>query len=62
MANEEKINFNNGASVVKKFGKETFSNKFASLQANESGTGEVTIIDESIKNNAKLIVDMFDES
>lgn len=62
MANEEKINFNNGASVVKKFEEETFSNKFAILRINESGIGEVTVTDENIQNNAKLVVDMFDEN
>lgn len=62
MTNEEKINLNNGSSVVKKFEKETFQNEFAKLRVNETGIGEVTITDENIKNNAKLVVNMFDES
>ena len=62
MANEEKINFNNGDSVVKKVQKETFPEEITRLQINESVTGEVTIKDENIKNNSKFIVNLFDES
>lgn len=62
MANKEEINFNNGDSVVKKFEEEIFKSKFSRLCVNESGIGEVTITDENIKSNAKLVVDMFDEN
>ena len=62
MTNAEKINLNNGSSIVKNFEKETFQNEFAKLRVNETGIGEVTITDENIKNNAKLVVDMFDEN
>lgn len=61
MSNKMKINLNNGDSVVKKFEKENFSEEFAKMIVNESGTGEITVTDENIKNNAKSIVDLFDE-
>lgn len=59
MLGKEISNFNNGNSVVEKFQKEDFPEEFSSLQINESGTGEVAITDENIKNNAKFVVDMF---
>lgn len=62
MANVGKINLNNGDSVLKRFETEAFPEEVARLQMSESGTGEVTITDENIGNNAKLVADMFDEA
>lgn len=61
MTNEGKINLNNSDSVLKRLETESFSEEVARLQMSESGTGEITITDENISNNAKLITDMFDE-
>lgn len=60
MDNEEKIILNNGDSVVGKIEKENFTEKFAKMVPIASENGEVTITDESIKNNAEFISNLFE--
>lgn len=61
MANEGKIELNNGETVVKRFEDKTFPEKFCRMQIKESGIGEVTISEESIRKDSEFIVNLFDE-
>ena len=61
MDNKEKITLNNGDSVVEKIKKENSTEKFAKMMPIVSEYGEVTIDDESIKNNAEFISNLFEQ-
>lgn len=60
MGNEEKITLNNGDSVVERIEKENFTGEFAKMVPIVSEYSEVTITDESIKNNAEFISNLFE--
>ncbi|MBO5005599.1 MAG: hypothetical protein J6D03_10330 [Clostridia bacterium] len=62
MVKEGQYNLNNAHDVIERLKKKGFPETICATHLNESGTGEVTISEESITKNAKDIINLWDEN
>ena len=62
MVKEGQYNLNNAHDVIERLKKKSFPETICVTHLNESGTGEVTISEESITKNAKDIINLWDEN